>query len=207
VIGDRKRHRDLAIVRLAQPPAILPRDADGVNALFRKAGVIDDPRGDAALRFERRRDEVPDLVQNRLIRLGRLAHQVQKRLMFRRNARRRHHRSDRLDALALAGHQQARAIISERLGAILTPQNSRQRIDIRNKTRFTRLRFGLHRRHPPPVSRFGSIAKLRRPRIRENRDSVELERDMFPRNRIVLWILCFRMIFSKNRFPLFGIML
>ncbi len=43
MIGDRQRHRDLAIVLLAELAAILPRHADRMPALLGKAGVVDDP--------------------------------------------------------------------------------------------------------------------------------------------------------------------
>ena len=67
MVGDRKRHRDLTIVGLAQPPAILARGAHGMDALLGEAGVVDDPRLDLALRLDRRQDEFALLGQNRLV--------------------------------------------------------------------------------------------------------------------------------------------
>ena len=64
--------------------------------------------------------------------------------MFRRDASRRHNGRHRLDALALARHQQPRAIILERPRPILPAQNRRQATDILRKARFTRLRLLPH---------------------------------------------------------------
>ncbi len=46
VVGQRQRHRHLAIVLLAELAAILPRHADRVPPLLGKAGIVDDPRLD-----------------------------------------------------------------------------------------------------------------------------------------------------------------
>jgi len=161
VIGDRKRHRDLTIVRLAEPPAILPGDAYRMNAFLCEARVVDNPRLDLPLRLNRRQDQFAHLGQNRLVRPSRLADQMQKRLMLRRNPSRRNDRRHRLDALAFAGHQQANAIILERPRPIRPTQNCRKGVDIFNKTRFTRLRPRLHcPRHSP----FSRISKLPNPK-------------------------------------------
>jgi hypothetical protein len=156
VIGDRKRHRDLTIVGLAKPPAILPRDAYRMNTLLRKARVVDNPGLDLPLRLDRRQDQFAHLGQNRIVRPSRLADQMQKRLMLSRNPGRRNDRRHRLDALAFAGHQQANAIILERSRPIRPAQNRRQGFDIFRKTRFTRLRPKLHlARHSPAAESAG----------------------------------------------------
>ncbi len=123
VIGDRKRHRDLAIVGFAQPPAILSRDAHRVNALLGEACVINNPSLDLALSFDRRQDQFAYFVQNRFVRPSRLTHEMQQRLVFRRDARRRHHGGHRLNALALARHQQTDTIILERSHTVVTAQS------------------------------------------------------------------------------------
>jgi hypothetical protein len=46
VIGQRQRHRDVAIVLLAEPPAVLPRYANRVLSPFGEACVMDDPQLD-----------------------------------------------------------------------------------------------------------------------------------------------------------------
>ena len=71
---------------------------------------------------------------------------MEQRLMFRRNASRRHNRRHRLDALALARHQQPRTVILERPRPILPAQNRRQATHILRKARFTRLRLLPHLR-------------------------------------------------------------
>ncbi len=126
VTGDRQRHRDLTIVGLAEPPAILPRHAHRVHALLGEACVVDDPSLDLALRFDRRQDKFAHLAQQGLVRPSRLPNQMEQRLMFRRDTSGRHNRRHRLDALALARHQQPRAIILERSRPIFAAQNRRQ---------------------------------------------------------------------------------
>jgi hypothetical protein len=125
VIGDRQRHRDLAIILLAEPPAVLPRNAYRMNPLLRKACIIDDPGLDSALRLDRRQNELTHFGQNRFVRPSRLTYQMQQRLMLRRDLTGRHSRRHGLHALALARHQQASAIISERPRSIVTTKNSR----------------------------------------------------------------------------------
>ena len=80
MIGNRKRHCDLAIVLLAEPTAILPRDAHRMRAFFRKAGIVDDPGFDPiALSFDRGHDPFANPPQNRLVRPRRLTDEMQKR--------------------------------------------------------------------------------------------------------------------------------
>ena len=173
VIGDRKRHRDLTIVGLAEPPAILPRDAHRMNAFLREARVVDNPRLDLPLRLDRRQDEFAHFGENRLVRPSRLTDQMQKRLMLGRNPSRRNDRRHRLHALAFTGHQQANAIILERPRPVPAPHNCRQGIDIISKTRFTRLRQRLHCPRHSPFSRSEAPNPKAR-RICANVDSVEL---------------------------------
>ena len=85
-VGDRERNRGLAIILFAKPPTISPRHAHGMLALLRKARVIDDDQG----------------------------HEMEKRLVLRRNSRWRRNRRQGLNALALAAGKQARTVIAER---------------------------------------------------------------------------------------------
>jgi hypothetical protein len=71
---------------------------------------------------------------------------MQQRLMFRRDARRSYDRRHRLDTLALAGHQQSRAIILQRSRPVHVTEHRRQTIDITNKTRFASSRLVFHPR-------------------------------------------------------------
>jgi hypothetical protein len=92
LVGDRERNRGLAIILLAKLPAILPRHAHRMLALLRKARVIDDPGFNWAVFFEDGSRHFPDLAQNGIIGPGRLAHEMEKRLVLRRNSRRRRNR-------------------------------------------------------------------------------------------------------------------
>ena len=125
MIGDRERHRDLAIVRLAQPPAILPRHAHRMRALLDEARVVDDPSLDATLGLDRRRDELAHFGQHVLVRPCRLTDEMQERLMFRRRARGGHRRSHRLHALPLERQQQSRAIVLQRSSPVYVIENLR----------------------------------------------------------------------------------
>jgi hypothetical protein len=62
----------MTIVGFAEPPAILPRRAHRVHAFLCEARVVDNPRLDLALRFDRRQDKFAHLGENRLIRPSRL---------------------------------------------------------------------------------------------------------------------------------------
>jgi hypothetical protein len=69
-------------------PFELSRDAHRVNALLGEACVINNPSLDLALRFDRGQDQFAHFVPNRLVRPSRLTHEMQQRLVFRRDARR-----------------------------------------------------------------------------------------------------------------------
>ena len=67
MIGDRKADRDLTIVLLAEPPAILPRHAHRVDSLLGKAGIINNPGLDRPAAFNRRQNQFAYLRQHRLV--------------------------------------------------------------------------------------------------------------------------------------------
>ena len=148
MIGNRQRHRHLAIVRLAEPPAILTSHANRMNPLLGKARVIDNPRLDRAMAHDRRHDQLAHLAQYRFVRPRSLTHKMQKRLVLGRDPRGRHHGGHRLDTLALAGQQQARAIIPQRQSSIRMPNHPAQQFDIRHKTRLAPLVILIHQRRP-----------------------------------------------------------
>src|SRR5271166_981364 len=106
-----------------------------MRTLLLKPRVVDDPGFHASVRGKRRRRKVANLRQHRLIRPRRLPNEVQQRLMRRRDTRRRHHRGDRLDALALAGHQQTGAIIHQRARSVRMPEHARQTRHVTRKPR------------------------------------------------------------------------
>ena len=68
VIGQRQRHRDLAVVLLAELAAILPRHPDRVLPLLGKAGVVDDPGLDRPVPLDRRQHHLAHLGQHLLVR-------------------------------------------------------------------------------------------------------------------------------------------
>ncbi len=133
IVGSRQAHRDLAIVLLAELPAILPRHADRVLALLRDAGVVDDQRPDRAAPLDDGQDTGAHRREAPLIGPFGLRHEVMQRLMRRLHAPRLHARRHRLDALAIARQQQSRAIRSERRRAIGMAQRRRDRLDIGDK--------------------------------------------------------------------------
>jgi len=122
VIGDRKRHRNLTIVGLAEPPAILPGDAHRMNAFLGEGRVVDNPGLDLSLRLDRRQDQFARLGQNRLVRPSRLADPVQKRLMLGRNGI-----SKLFLTIAAAFAEAERDRIRERIGQAKADQKSRGR--------------------------------------------------------------------------------
>jgi hypothetical protein len=137
VIGKRQRHRDLAVILLAELAAILPCHANRVLALLRKAGVVDDPRFNRPLTLDRRQHHLAHLGQNPRVRPGRVADEMQQRLMLRCRPPRRGNRRHRLNALALARHDQAEAIISQRAGTVCVTNHAHKPLDITRKPRFT----------------------------------------------------------------------
>ena len=57
LVRHRQRHRDLAVVLLAELAAVLPRHADRMLALLGDAGVVDDPGPDRRLLLNRRQHD------------------------------------------------------------------------------------------------------------------------------------------------------
>jgi len=129
VIDQRKHHRDLAIVLLAEPVTILARHADRMPPLFWKARIIDDPRLDRSVPFHIRHHHFAHLAQDLLVAPASLADEMQQRLMLARNPLRRRDRRHRLDALALTREQQAYAIGLKRGHAIRVADNACQFLD------------------------------------------------------------------------------
>src|SRR5260221_3945263 len=146
LVGKRQRHRDLAVVLLAEPATILPPNADRMPALLRKASIIDDPGLDWPPPLYLRQHHLAYLGQNRLVRPMSLANKMQKRLVLRRHPRRRRYRSHWFHALALTRHHHAGAIVPQRLGTVCMPYHAHKPLDIRRKSRFTRPRSSMTHR-------------------------------------------------------------
>ena len=77
------------------------------------------------------------LRQHALVQPAARADEMQQRLMLRRHPRRRRHHRQRLHALALARHHQAKAIVPQRTFTVLVPDHARKPIHIRRKPRST----------------------------------------------------------------------
>ena len=112
VIGQRQRHRHLAVVLLAELAAVLPCHADRVPPLLGEARVVDDPRRDRAVPLHLRQNHLAHLGQDPLVRPATLADKMQQRLMLRRYPRRRRHRRHGFHALAFTRHHQTHAIVA-----------------------------------------------------------------------------------------------
>ena len=132
----------MAIVLLAELAAVLPRDADRVPPFLGKTGVIDDPGLDRPVALDAGQHHLADLGHDGRIRPWRVGNEVKQRLMLRRHPRRRRDRGERLDALALARHQQPDAVIAQGLRPVRVTDHLHQACNILVKPGLTRL----HRR-------------------------------------------------------------
>jgi len=140
MIGDRQRHRHLAIGLFAELPAILMMHAHRVPALLGEGRVIDDPDLDRAVPLDLRRCHLAHLGQHPLVRPGRVGNEMQQPLMLRRNLGRRRHRRHRFHALAAFRSYKANAIIVHRRRSIRVPDHARQYPDVLLEPRCTILR-------------------------------------------------------------------
>ena len=118
IIGSRQRHGDLAVLWLAQLAAILARHPDRVLTLLGKSGVIDDPGGDRALSPQGGQHRLADRGQHRRVAPRRRCNKVVQRLVQAGHVGWVEARRHRLNALALAGQQQAGAVVENPLFAV-----------------------------------------------------------------------------------------
>ena len=149
-IGDRQRHRHLAIGLFAELPAILMVHADRVAALLGESRIVDDPRLDRSVTLERRHHHRAHLGQYALVRPRCAGNEMQKLLMLRRNCCRRRYRRHRLNALATLRRQKPCAIIPQRRRPIRMTDHARQFLHKSCKAiGSARYRFETHRGPPP----------------------------------------------------------
>src|SRR5437773_2133853 len=87
--------------------------------LLGKAGIVDDPGHDRTVPLDLWQYHLAHLGQHLLVRPLSRADKMQQRLMLGGRAIRRRDRRHRLNALALARHQQAGAIMPQRFLAVL----------------------------------------------------------------------------------------
>ena len=136
-IGQRQRHRHLAVVLLAELTAILPRHADRMPPLLGKARVVNDPRRNRAVPLDLRQHHLAHLGQYPLVGPTAQTDEMQQRLMLGRHPRRRRHRRQRFHALAFTRHHQAHAIVSQWTRSILVADYTHKPLDIIVKPRST----------------------------------------------------------------------
>src|SRR5215831_2055920 len=77
IVGDRQRNCYLAIILFAELSAILPRDTDGVLALFGKTRVVDDPCRNGAVHLNIRYRMCTDALHHAVVRPLALADEMQ----------------------------------------------------------------------------------------------------------------------------------
>ena len=134
VVGDRQRDGGLAVRLLAELPAILMRHADRMGPVLGKARVVEDPGLDWPVPLDLRQHHVAHLGQHHLVRPHALRHEMQQRLVLRPHTLRRRRRRDRLDTLAFAWKQQARAVVAHRPDAARMPHHACKLVEIVRKT-------------------------------------------------------------------------
>jgi hypothetical protein len=123
------------VVLLAELTAILTRYPNRVPTLLREARIIDDPCCDRPLTFDPRQHPLAHIGQHPLVRPSRLPNEMQQRLTLHSRPLRSCHHRDRLDALALAWHHQADAIVTQRSGAIRVADHTHNPLDKRRNSR------------------------------------------------------------------------
>src|ERR1700726_2538497 len=148
VIGKRQRYRRLAVRLLAELAAILVRHANRMPPLLGKARVVDDPRLDRAVTLDPWQHHLSHLAQHLRVGPTSLTDKMQQRLMLRRRSLGRRDRRHRLYALALARHDQPRAIIAQRTCSIRVPDHAHKPLDIAREPKFNVLRSV--ETHPKP---------------------------------------------------------
>ena len=82
MIGQRQRHRDLAVILLAELTAILPGHPDRAPPLLGKARVVDDPGLDRPAALDRRQHQLAELGQHRRVRPRCVADKMKQRLVL-----------------------------------------------------------------------------------------------------------------------------
>ncbi len=97
LVGHRQRHRYLAVVLLAQLPAILTRYPDRMPPFLGNAGVVDDPRLNRPAPLNRRKCILSDRLEYRAIIPRCVGHQMMQRLVGRPHPLGRQHRPGRCD--------------------------------------------------------------------------------------------------------------
>ena len=136
-MGERQSNGDLAVVLLAALAAVLTRNPDRMTSLLGETRIIDDPGPDGAVPLNLRQNLGAHHGQQRLIGPVRLGNKVVQGLVSCLDATRLHARGDRLDALALTGQDQARAVGLQGRRSIRVTEHARQTLHISYKARLS----------------------------------------------------------------------
>ncbi len=146
-VGYRQRDRDLTIVLLAKLTAILPSDADRMNALLGKSRVVDNPGAYPAAPFDGRKNKGSNASQQILLRPVGVGDKMVQRLMCALDPARLDAGRYRLDAFSLAGKNEPHTVGAKRRTPIRVPQGRRHVLHIRRKSSLASLaiRISIHR--------------------------------------------------------------
>jgi len=132
----RKADRYPAIILFAHLSAILPGHSYRLTALFGKSGVIDHPSHHRVTAQHGRDHSVQTPIQHRFITPGGIGDHMVQRLVHPAHIVSGKPRGHWLDALALAGQQQAGAVVLQRSVTIGVPCGFGQALDICRKALF-----------------------------------------------------------------------
>src|SRR6266540_6505898 len=157
-IGERKRHRHLAVRLLAKLPAVLVRYTNRVLPLFGNAGVVNDPSLDRSVSRNLRQHHLAYFGQHIIVRPSCLTDKMQQRLMLCRGPTGSRDRRHRLHALALSRHHQASAIVVKRTRPIRVTDYAHKLLNIAGKTQFNVFRSV--ETHPSPLVSVGFASIL-----------------------------------------------
>ena len=131
LVGRRQRDSDLTIVLLAKLTAILPGDADRMNALLGKSRVVDDPGAYPAALLDSRKNKGSNPPQQVRLRPVGVGDKMVQRLMRPLDAARLDALGRyRLDALSLAGKNESRTVGAKWRLPICVPQGRRHMLNV-----------------------------------------------------------------------------
>jgi hypothetical protein len=129
-MGDRHAHRHLTVLLLAEHPAVLARDADGVAPFLRDSGVVDDPRRHRAMALQGREHRLPGHAQHGPVVPAGVRNEVMHRLMAGPDMARIDPRGHRLDALPLPRQTQPGNVVPQRTMPILVTQGGGETLNV-----------------------------------------------------------------------------
>src|ERR1700735_3819039 len=152
-VGYRQRDRDLTIVLLAKLTAILPGDADRMNALLGESRVVDNPGAYPAALLDGGKNKGPTASQQILLRPVGVGDKMMQRLMRALNAAGFDAGRHRLPALPIAGKNEPRTVGADRRTPIRVPQARRHVLHVRRKSTFASLAICISIHRPLRIRR------------------------------------------------------